>query len=107
MLNVVQHASQHLQEVLSGRTAKTKSLHKITTAVVNHHQVGNTILGNLEAIKIHVRRTRSPEICRAKVINFWLIKAGEKGCSIIRKVWNGDRTAAYLKQRRGSGKWTY
>ena len=87
--------------------AKKKSLHKITTTVVDHHQVGNTILENSEAIKIHVRRTRSPEFYRAKVINLWLIKAGEKGCSIIRRVWDGGRIAAHLKLRRDSGKRTY
>ena len=87
--------------------AKTESLHKITTAAVDHHQVGNTILGDSEAMKIHVRKPRSPEVCRAKVINLRLIKAGEEGCSFIRRVWDGGRTAAHLKLGRGSGKWTY
>jgi len=69
--------------------------------------VGNTILRNSEAIKIHVRRTKSPEVCRAKVINLGLIKAGEEGYSFIRRVWDDGRIGAYLKLGRGSGKWTY
>ena len=107
MLDIVHHAPQHLQEVLPGRTAKTKSLHKITTTTINHHQMRNTILEDSEAMKIHVRRPRSLEVCRAKVINLKLIKAGEKGCSFILRVRDGGRTAAHLKLERGSGKWTY
>ena len=89
--------------MLHGRTAKTESLHKITTVAVDHHQVGNTILGYSEAMKIHVKMPRSPEVYRAKVINLRLIKAGEEGCSFIRRVWDGGRTAAHLKLERG--KW--
>ena len=74
---------------------------------IDHHQVRNTILGDSEAIKIHIRRPKSPEVYRAKVINLRLIKAGEKGCSFIRSVKDGGRTAAHLKLGRGSGKWTY
>ena len=104
MLNVVQHTSQHLQEMLPSKTAKTEFLHKIAMAAVDHHQVKNAILGNLEAIKIHVRRTRRPKICQAKVVNLHPVKAGKEGCSIIRA---SDGTTTHLKLRRGSRKWTY
>ena len=37
MLNVVQHTPQHFQEMLPGRMAKTKALHKIVVTAVDHH----------------------------------------------------------------------
>ena len=72
-------------------------LHKITTVAVNHHQVRNTVLGDSEAMEICIRRPRAPEICRTQIIDLRLIKAGEVGCSFIRRVRNGNRTAAHFK----------
>ena len=69
--------------MLPSRTAKTKFLHKVATTAVDHHQVRNAILRDSEAIKIYVRRTGSPEVCRTKVVNLWLVKAGKEGYSII------------------------
>ena len=92
---------QHLQEMLPGRTTKVESLHKIIMTAIGYHQVRNTILKDSEAIKIHLRRPRSPKFCRAKVINLRLIKAGEKGYSFIRRVRDGGRTAAHLKLGKG------
>ena len=37
MLNIVQHTSQHFQEMLPGRTAQTKALHKVAMTAVDHH----------------------------------------------------------------------
>ena len=81
-------------------------LHKITTVAVNHHQVRNAVLGDSEAMEICIRRPRAPEICRTQVIDLRLIKAGKKGCNFIRRVRNGDRTAAHFKLRRHRRKWT-
>ena len=107
MLNVIHHAPQHLQEVLPGRTAKVESLHKVTMAAIDHHQVRSTILGDSEAMEIHIRRPRAPEIYRFKFIDLRLIKAYKKGCSLTHRVQDGSRTTAHLKLRRGSGKRTY
>jgi len=93
--------------MLPSRTAKTEFLHKIATATVDHYQVRNAILGNPKTIKIHVKRIGIPEVCRAKVVNLWLIKASKEGCSIIRRVWDGGKTTAHLKLRRDSGKRIY
>ena len=90
--------------MLPSRTAKTKFLHKIATAAVDHHQMRNAILGNSETIKIHVRRTRRPKICQAKVVNLQPVKVGKEGYSIIR---DSDGTTTHLNLRRGSRKWTY
>ena len=90
--------------MLPSRTAKTECLHKVATAVVDHHQVRNAILRDSEVIKIHVRRTGSPEVCRTKVVNLRLVKAGKEGRSIIR---DGGGAATHLKLRRGSWKWIY
>ena len=104
VLNVIYHAPQHLQEMLPGRTTKAKSLHKITTVAMNHHQVRNAIIRDSEAMEIRIRRPRALEICRTQVIILRLIKAGEEGYSFIRRVRDGGRTAAHLKLGRGSGK---
>ena len=37
MLNVVQHTPQHFQEMIPGRTAKMKVLHKVVVTAVDHH----------------------------------------------------------------------
>ena len=66
--------------------------------------MGNTVLRDSKAIKIHIGRTGSPKLCRTKVINFQLIKTNEERCSII---WNGDMTTTTcLKLRRNSRKRT-
>jgi len=107
MLNIVHHTSQHLQEVLSGRTAKAESLHKITMATVDRHQMRSTILGNFETMEVYIGRPRTPKICRIEVINLRLIKACKEGYSLTHRVQNGGRIAVLLKLRRGGGKWTY
>ena len=107
MLNVIHHALQHLQEVLPSRTAKAGSLHKVTTAAIDHRQLRSTILGDSEAMEIHIRRPRAPEMYRIKFVDLRLIKAYKKGCNLTHKVQDGSKIAAYLKLRRGSGKRTY
>ena len=104
VLDVIQHTSQHLQEMLPRRTTKAELPHKIAMTTVEHHQVRGTILRDSKAIKVHIGRTRSPEICRAKVINFQLVKTDKERCSIIR---DGGRTTTRLKLRRDSRKRTY
>ena len=88
VLNIVHHAPQHLQEVLSSRTTKSESLHEVKAATINQHQMRNTVLGDSEAMKVHIRGPRTPEVYKTKVIDLRLINAGEKGCSFIPKVWN-------------------
>ena len=107
MLNAVHHAPQHPLEVLSSRTTKSKSLHKVITAAIDHHQVRNTILRDLEAMEIYIRRSITPELCRATVINLGLVKMGEKGYSFTYRIRNGGRTTANLKLRRSDREWTY
>ena len=106
MLDVIHDAPQHPQEVLSGRTTKAESLHKVTTAVIDHRQVRNTILSDSEAMEIYKKRSRTPELCRVKVINLGLVKTGKKCCSFTHKIRSG-RIAAHLKLRRNSREWTY
>ena len=93
--------------MLSGRTTKSEPLHKITTVAVNHHQVRNAVLRDSEAMEICIKRPKAPEICRTQVIDLRLIKAGEEGCSFMRRVKNGDRTAAHFKLRGRRRKRTY
>ena len=69
MLNIVHHTPQHLQEVLSGRTTKSESLHEVTTAAIDHHQMRNTVIGDSKAMEIHIRRPKTPKVRRIKVIN--------------------------------------
>jgi len=64
--------------------------------------VRNAILGNPEAIEIHVRRTGSLEVCRIEVVNLGLIKMYKKGCGLTHGVWNRGRTTAHIKLRRDS-----
>ena len=87
--------------------AKAKSLHEITTDIVDRHQMRSIILRNSATMEVYIKRPRTPEIYRIEVINLRLIKACKEGCSLTCRVWNGERTAAHLKLRRGSGKWTY
>jgi len=82
-------------------------LHEVTTATIDRHQMRGTILGISEAMEVYVGRPRTPEVCRIKVINLRLVKTSEKGYDLTHRVRNCGRTAAYLKLRRGSGKWTY
>ena len=67
----------------------------------------NTILKDLEAMEIYKRRPRTPELCRAEVINLRLVKTGKKCYSFTHKIRNDGRTAAHLKLRRSSREWTY
>ena len=101
MLNVIHHTPQHPQEVLSGRTTKAESLHKVATATIDRHQVRNTILRDLEAMEIYIRRPKTLEFCRAKVINLRLVKTGKKGCNSTHRIRNGGRTTTHLKLRSG------
>ena len=104
VLDVIQHTSQHPQEMLPRRTTKVELPHKIAMTTVEHHQVRGTVLRDSKAIKVHIGRTGSPEICQTKVINFRLVKTDKERCSIIR---DGGRTTTCLKLRRDSRKRTY
>ena len=104
VLDVIQHTSQHPQEMLPRRTTKAELPHKIAMMTVEHHQVRGTVLRDLKAIKVHIGRIGSPEICQTKVINFWLVKTDKERCSII---WDGGRTTTRLKLRSNSRKRTY
>ena len=106
MLNIIHHTPHQLQKVLSGRTAKAESLHKVITATVDRLQMKNTILGNSEALEVYIGRPKTQEVCRIEVINLRLIKMSKEGCGLTHRVWNCGRTAAHLKLRRGSTKWT-
>ena len=64
----------------------------------------NTVLRDSKAIKVYIGRTGSPELCRTKVINFWLVKTDKERCSII---WDSGITTTRLKLRRNSRKRTY
>ena len=64
----------------------------------------NTVLRDSKAIKVHIGRTGSPELCQTEVINFQLVKTDKERCSII---WDGGRTTTRLKLRRNSRKRTY
>ena len=107
VLNVIYHTPQHHQKVLPGRTAEAESLHKVTMATVDRHQMRNTILENFKAIKVYIGRPRTLEVYRIKVINLRLIKMSKEGCDLTHRVQNYGKTAAHLKLRRGSRKWTY
>ena len=107
MFNVIYHAPQHPQKVLSSRMTKTESLHKVTTAAIDRHQVRNTILKDLEAMEIYIRRPKTPEICRARVINLGLVKIGKKGCNFTHRIRKSGRTTTHLKLRMSSWEWTY
>ena len=107
MLDVVHHALQHPQEVLSGKTTKAKSLHKVTTAAIDRYQVRNIILKDSEAMEIYKRMPRTPELCRAEVIDLRLVKTGKKCCSFTHRIRNGGKIAAHLKLRRCSREWIY
>ena len=107
MLNVIHHAPQHPQEVLSGRMTKIESLHKFTTVAINRRQVRNAILRDSEAMEIYERRPETPEFYRAEVINLGLVKTGKKCYSFTHRIRNDGRTAAHLKLRRSSKEWTY
>ena len=107
VLNVIHHTPQQLQKVLSGRTTEAESLHKVTMAIVDRHQMRSTILKNFEAVEVYIGRPRTPKFCRIKVINLRLIKKSKEGCGLTHRVRNCGRTVAHLKLRRGSGRWTY
>ena len=102
MLNIIHHSPQQLQKLLFGRTAKAKSLHEVTTTIIDYLQMRSTILGNSEAMKVYIGRPRTPEVYRIEVINLRLIKMSKKGCGLTHRVWNCARTAAHLKLIRGS-----
>ena len=86
---------------------KVESLHKVTTAIVDCHQMRNTMLKNSKAMEVYIGRPRNQEICRIEFINLRLIEVCKEGCSLTHRVRNGGKTTAYLKLGRGSGKWTY
>ena len=82
-------------------------MHKVTTAAIDHHQVRNTILKDSEAMEIYKRRPRTPELCRAKVIELRLVKTGKKCYNFTHRIQNGGKIAAHLKLRMSSREWTY
>ena len=67
----------------------------------------NTILRNLEAIEVHIRRAKPPEVCRIEVVNLRLIKLCKEGCGLTHRVRNCGKTAAHLKLGRSSREWIY
>ena len=67
----------------------------------------STILRNPKTMEVYMGRPRTLEIYMIEVINLRLIKVCKEGYSLTHRVQNGGRTAAHLKLRRGSGKWTY
>ena len=80
--------------------AKAESLHKVTTATVDCHQMGSTILRNSEAMGVYIGRPRTPEVYKIKVINLRLIKTSKEGYGLTHRVRNCGRIAAHLKSRR-------
>jgi len=40
--------------------------------------VRDAVLRDSKAIKVYIRRTGSPEVCRTKVVNFRLVKTARK-----------------------------
>ena len=88
--------------MLPARTTKEESLHEVPPATKNCLYVRNAILGNLEAMEVHIRKVGTPEVCKIEVVNLRLIKTCEKGCSLTHRVWNRGRTAAHLELRMDS-----
>ena len=88
------------------RTAKVESLYEVTAATIDRLQMRSTILRNPEVMEVYIRRPRTPEVCRIKVINLRLIKMSKEGCDLTYRVQNCGRTATYLKLRRDSREWT-
>ena len=86
MLDIIHHTLQQLQKVLSSKTAKAESLHKVTTTTLDRHQMGNTIFGNSEAMEIYIGRSKTPKVCKIKVINLRLIKTSKEGCGLTHRV---------------------
>jgi len=107
MLDIVHHTPQHLQEMLSRRTAKAESLHKVTTTTGDCHQMKSTILGNFKAMEIYIGRLGTPKICRIEFIDLRLIKACEEGRGLTHQIRNCGKTTAHLKLRKGSRKQVY
>ena len=66
----------------------------------------STILRNSKAMEVYIGRPKIPKVYKIKVINLRLIKMSNEGCGLTHRVRNCGRTAAHLKLRRGSGKWT-
>ena len=88
--------------MLPGRTTKAESLHEVPPSTKNCLYVRNAILGNLEAMEVHIRRAETPEVYGIKVVNLRLIKTCKKGCGLTYRVWNHGRTTAHLKLRSDS-----
>ena len=93
--------------MLSSRTTKAESLHKVTMATVDRHQMGSTILRNSKAMEVYIGRPKTPKVYKIKFINLRLIKTSKEGYDLTHRVRNCGRTATHLKPRRGSRKWTY
>ena len=101
MLDVVYHTPKQLQKVLPSGTAKTESLHEVTTAAIDYLQVKSTILKNFEAMEVNIGRPKTPEVRGIEVIDLRLIKMSKEGCGLTYKVWNCSKITAHLKLRRG------
>ena len=99
MLDVIHHIPQKLEEVLPRKSTKEKSLHKVPTAIIDHLQVGDALLRNLEAIKINIRSPSTSEVCRIKVIDLRQAKLGKEGSGLTRQIRNGGKTTTNLKLR--------
>ncbi|KAM3714043.1 hypothetical protein ACJW31_01G301700 [Castanea mollissima] len=83
--------------MLSRRTAKKKPPHEVSTAPIECLQMGSAFPRNPEAMKINIRRPSTPEVCRIKIVDLRLVKAGEESCSLARGIGNCSRAATYLK----------
>ena len=69
--------------MLSGITTKVESLHKVTTAAIDRHQVRNTIPKDSVAMEIYKRRPKTPKLYRAKVIDLGLVKMGKNAVASL------------------------
>ena len=77
MLNVIHHAPQQLEEVFPHITTKEESLHKISVAIIDCLQMCDTLVKDLEAIKVNIGSSGTSEICRIKVIGLGLVESGK------------------------------
>lgn len=99
MFNVIHHTHQQLEEVLSCRTTKGKSLHEIPTVAVNCLQTSNALLRYSKAIEVNIRRSSTLKVGRVKIIGLGLFKTGNAGNSLTHMIGNGGKTATNLNQR--------
>ena len=79
--------------------AKKKSLHEVPTAIVNCLQMRDALPKDPKAMKINIRGSNTPKICRIKIIGLGLVKSDEEGNSLTRRIMNCGKITANLKLR--------